>query len=401
MTSLTRKDVEIVASRAGLLNSNSQVTSYQFEPFSKLKNGILGQHQLLRVQISDPTLTSDTHQSFFVKSFSDESMVSGEALDAIIFEETHFYDKVLPVLLETCENQEWLPKCYLVQPEVLVFEDLRSQDLSIRESFPLSEMDIRSALSSLAEFHACSLVVQGQGRKQLTEIFPNAFKEKAYTNDHKFGEMMILGFKTIELMARKLGLDSNLVTGISRRVYESVRPAKDARVPNVICHSDLWKNNLMFDQSQPPKCVLVDFQLLRYASPSIDVGMLLYINSTPEFRRKLECQMIEHYYEALRHAILRSDAEIVVPSYEAIKKDWRKRRIVGMTYACMYLPGLYLKKEKLEVLMNDPKALDKWMYEDRFELISEAIDQDPVYEEKIREIVAELIEEEKRLLRDG
>ncbi|KAJ8679983.1 hypothetical protein QAD02_015770 [Eretmocerus hayati] len=397
MTSLTRENVETVALRAGLLNSGEKIVRYELEPYSESKAGILGQHQLLRVQISDQTRTSATHKSFFVKSLSDESTAIAQLMDGIFIEETHFFDKVLTTLSRTCRHEKWLPTCYLVQPKQLVFEDLRAQGFSIRESFPLNETDIRSALSSLAELHAYSLMFEGQSSKKLTEIFPNAFKERVFTSGHKYGEIIALGFKTIELMARKLGLDSNLVPEIMRRVYESVRPAKDARVPNVICHSDLWKNNLMFDQSQPPKCVLVDFQLLRYASPSIDVGMLLYINSTPDFRKKMESQMIEHYYEALRHAISRSDAEIVLPSCEALKEDWQKRRIVGMTYACMYLPGHYLKKEKSDLLMNDPKILEKWLFKDRFGLISKAIDEDPIYKERMTAIVSDLIEEEKHL----
>ncbi|KAJ8688567.1 hypothetical protein QAD02_024362 [Eretmocerus hayati] len=170
-------------------------------------------------------------------------------------------------------------------------------------------------------------------------------------------------------------------------------------MPNLLCHSDLWKNNLMFDQSQPvPKCLLVDFQLLRYASPSFDLAKLLYVNTTPEFREKSENQMLKYYHDIFREEILKYDSAALVPTFQTLLEDWQNRRIVGMVDAAIYLPGNYLKKQELEKFMNDPRLLERWLFETRFDLLGKAMDEDPIYKDKIRAVVSELIDGEKRLL---
>ena len=70
-----------------------------------------------------------------------------------------------------------------------------------------------------------------------------------------------------------------------------------------------------------------------------------------------------------------------------------------MTYASLYLPGIYLNPAAFEKLLNDPETLRSWFFDNRMETIQPALDSDPVYEQKMRDIISELIEEGTRTLK--
>lgn len=114
---------------------------------------------------------------------------------------------------------------------------------------------------------------------------------------------------------------------------------------NVICHGDLWRNNILFnDSATPPNVILVDYQMLRYASLTLDLAMLLYVHSTPEFRKTRETSMLEHYYgtlsDTLKHnsAGISSGVNVKIPSYEKMLAEYEMRKIVGMAYAAIRWP---------------------------------------------------------------
>ncbi|KAJ8688566.1 hypothetical protein QAD02_024361 [Eretmocerus hayati] len=181
MSKLSREDAKLVASQVGLFDSpGAKMLEYRLEPFARSKNGILGEHELLLVEISNPKLPNSVH-SFFVKSTRDKTTSIGQLQDGIFDEEAHFYNKIVPVLLKSYVGEKWSPRCFLARSNLLVFEDLRSQGYSIRENFPLSEIDIKSALFSLATFHASSVLAEHRLGRKLSELFPNAFREREFT----------------------------------------------------------------------------------------------------------------------------------------------------------------------------------------------------------------------------
>lgn len=47
--------------------------------------------------------------------------------------------------------------------------------------------------------------------------------------------------------------------------------------------------------------------------------------------------------------------------------------------------------------MNDPVALEKWFFHNRIDIIRTNMDVDPVYENKIKDIINEMFEEGKRI----
>ncbi|OXU17322.1 hypothetical protein TSAR_014330 [Trichomalopsis sarcophagae] len=93
-----------------------------------------------------------------------------------------------------------------------------------------------------------------------------------------------------------------------RRRYRKMRVSTGEC--NVICHGDLWRSNIMLrdEPSSSISCRLVDYQMLRYASPSCDVAMLLYVLGDP--------LALERWYFHDRLAVYRKAMD-EDPAYEA------------------------------------------------------------------------------------
>ncbi|XP_058804968.1 uncharacterized protein LOC131672053, partial [Phymastichus coffea] len=269
------------------------------------------------------------HLTFFVKSLP-ESDVIQDIVSGITFEEElNFYKNIKPLMALNSESDRWSPKCYLAENNVLVFEDLRAQGFSMNSEKIMDERLLKSALVALARFHASTLVAESKLGKPLNEAFPEFLKEKIFDKSTIFGRSTLLGFKTLVSIADKFNLDASFVLPhMYDYIHKNIRSQEGEL--NVLCHSDLWNNNILFNENVVPECIIVDYQMLRYTTPVVDLSALLYFNTTSEFRKKFEFEMIRYYYSIFQETLGRRNIKIKVPSYEIILNTYTKYRLIGM-----------------------------------------------------------------------
>ncbi|XP_058804962.1 uncharacterized protein LOC131672047 [Phymastichus coffea] len=396
MSTITKEDVETVIYRA--VSPDAKVLNYKLEPFTQMKNGILGSHTLLSVRVCTSSSRNDdvnvSTRTFFLKTPPDSAIQDLIMDEGIFEEEVNFHNDIQPLMLADYNGEKWCPKCYLAKGNALVYEDLRVQGFTTPTELLINKTFLKSALATLARFHAASLLAEAKLGRSLKQAYPKYFAEKLYCDHNKHGRLTKDGFEAIVLMAEKFGLDSSLVLPhLYNCVSNKVKPKKGH--VNVVCHSDLWKNNIMFNRSN--ECVMVDYQILRYASPAVDVAMLVYLNTMPEFRKTGEIEIFKHYYSVFQETLRKSKRDIQIPSYDYMLKEYLNHRIVGMTYAALYLPGIYLKPDDIMKLMNDPKALT-YFFSNRFKFINLEIDSNPVYAIRLKAILTELLDETRQTL---
>ncbi|CAB0044721.1 unnamed protein product [Trichogramma brassicae] len=85
-------------------------------------------------------------------------------------------------------------------------------------------------------------------------------------------------------------------------------------------------NNIMFnDEGGESSCILVDFQLLRYASPAVDIHMFLYLNTTLEYRKTNEILLFKHYYSVFSETLVKNSSCYLKNS----KSNWTKYFQIG------------------------------------------------------------------------
>lgn len=138
---------------------------------------------------------------------------------------------------------------------------------------------------------------------------------------------------------------------------------------NVMCHGDLWINNLMFQKDTTGKVhnvKLVDLQTPRYTNPVIDLLQFMYSSTEKDMRLKYFDDLIEKYKESLIDRL----KLFLLPKYpekmheleaeftcENIKAQFDLHAIYGLGISVWLLPAVTFHPEYIpdldNVTMND------------------------------------------------
>lgn len=160
----------------------------------------------------------------------------------------------------------------------------------------------------------------------------------------------------------------------------------------VINHGDLWANNMMFDENQPPNCMLVDFQFAEYAPPVLDVLLLLYLSTTRELRRESEADFIRFYHDQLRAAMQKSNPLVRVPTLDTLLIEIEEQRVRAVVFAAIHSQTSFLSESFAADVLNDPAELSKFDSPARKTMIVGLMERDASYRRRIQETIRELIE---------
>lgn len=166
--------------------------------------------------------------------------------------------------------------------------------------------------------------------------------------------------KPIEMLKK---LEGNLYNIMCENVWD----ANDKWI--VMCHGDLWINNLMFQKDLNGKVVnvkLLDLQTPRYTNPVIDILQFLYSSTEKELRLNHLDQLIFDYRESLienlkiylipKHSEKMQELEAEF-TCENIKTQFQSHSIYGLGISFWLLPAVTFHPECIpnldNVTMND------------------------------------------------
>lgn len=122
-----------------------------------------------------------------------------------------------------------------------------------------------------------------------------------------------------------------------------------------ICHGDSWKNNFMFRETTKglvDDVKLIDLQVMRYTSPTIDLLHFLYSSTDTELRREHYDDLMDIYQRTLLEYIesmaaphlsnVQTRAQIqhlkAVHRVEQVKERMHKNSIYGLAQFILLLP---------------------------------------------------------------
>ncbi|XP_020816910.1 uncharacterized protein LOC110190651 [Drosophila serrata] len=232
--------------------------------------------------------------------------------------EINAYRHLAP-LLAAYSRQQLFPVCHIAEcndrrnPDrgdpIIVLQDLKA--LGFRMKDRLVGLELRHCLlvmKKLAQLHAASLAAQ-----ELESLHFSAevehLQEIVYCEEAAEFYTTILDTSVQQALESLDGSnsDGSLTTPI--RLLNQLRPNlfgklqreinATARTPfSVICHGDLWVNNIMF-RSEPEEVIFFDLQAMRRTSPVFDILHFIYTSTRRELRDVHTDTLLAAYSEAL------------------------------------------------------------------------------------------------------
>ncbi|OXU21047.1 hypothetical protein TSAR_008588 [Trichomalopsis sarcophagae] len=395
--SLSTEDVQAVVAKA--LGPNVKIVNYHSKPYCEIILGFLGAHSLLEVTVQiDNTTLSEIH-SFFVKYIPHNSEKGAKLLkefDVFKFETTFFRDLV-PELLKNFKSEQWSPECYLVKDDVLVFENLKMKNFRVCDLI-LDEAAVKAAASTVARFHAASVVAEKRLKKSFHEMHPTIFLNWQYNPDNVYFKYVLVGIDAIIGVAETLNLDASKVRDyIILKLSEIAKPSSTRR--NILCHTDLWSNNIMInDIDDSPKCILVDFQTLKYVPPAADLAHLIISTMSRKSRDALEKGIIQWYHEVFKETIMRNEPDMAVRSVQDLLEEYEEYRHYALSHAALQHLHVSMDKDFIAKLYEDSVAYEKFFFEEKTGTVIEMMEKNPDYREKITELVKEVVECANRIM---
>ncbi|KAI4487738.1 hypothetical protein M0802_011884 [Mischocyttarus mexicanus] len=389
---LTTEDIQEIVHR--VLNQNVEVINYFLRPYSDKKLGFLGSHQKLCIT------TKHKNQKkiffFFAKIIPYDVPDQADYIieNGIFNKEVKFYEEIIPILYENYQGERWSPNCYKVKENYLIFEDLQRKGYTMRNKLFDEEL-VTTALATIARMHAASLMAEYRLGVPFNKLFPKTVEEKGFALKGQSKDWFDAGINVGIEITKNLGLDSSLILKVAPKILETIQSS--TMKSNVFSHGDLWANNLMFNNETPPKCLLIDFQLLRYCPIAHDVSQLLYLCTSRSFRETRKEDMLKHYYKVLCDTLKAHQFSGQYPSWSELLQGIEEQRLGSLITALLYFPTVLMDETLSAQIMNDNNSYTEYVFRDRTNIVLNNMKRDLEYASRITETIEELIEIAQRL----
>ncbi|XP_050679515.1 uncharacterized protein LOC126975596 [Leptidea sinapis] len=327
-----------------------------------------------------------------------ESILRREAFksDELFCNEVAFYKKIWPKL--SSFQDHWnlahpfrsIPTCYLAQNDLVILKDLKEQGFVMpdrRQGLTIEQCYV--VLKNLAQFHALSLAMKSydpEGFHELlnvqdgiSEVFflvENENYYKSYYIEAARNAISMVEQELADCAEKKKYLDKFESFCSEDTFFQTMVEMVSPKEPlAVICHGDCWTNNFLFRyvNEDIAEMFIVDFQLARYASPTLDLAYIVYLCLDKQQRAAHMSSLIEYYTDVLHRRVTEMcDGVYGIDRntfYDMITKEFRQCSRFGLGIALdMYpimtcdsdeAPNLYQSKES-EVTQTHEEVKPVW-----------------------------------------
>ncbi|XP_013097757.2 uncharacterized protein LOC106080772 [Stomoxys calcitrans] len=278
------------------------------------------------------------------------------------------YDHFLPLAyefqtakdLKACSIFCEYPKCHFTMTEefneAICMNDLQETGYYMHDRFEaLTYEHVALVMVIYGKLHATSLAMKDQTPeklttlKQIVDIFVQR-KDDPQLNDY----FESLKKSALGSLDRKRDSDywckltSYFQQGTFYELMLKLLHVNGSEPYAVVCHGDCWINNILFkyENGKVADACLLDWQIMRYGSPIIDLMYFLMSCTTQEFRHQHFNEMINIYHTSAAEHItkLGSDPKVLYPRQE-LEKQLKTKGAIGLLFAMIVLPILTTKSE--------------------------------------------------------
>lgn len=250
--------------------------TYEMVPIDEV-NGFMGQYFTLKATVACPQSPLETKNiNFFTKVPPPLSSPQYDFMHEYgnFRKEVALYTTVFPEMLDPLEER-YIPECFLgLENNVIVLEDMAHSGYEMTNKLkPFDFEHCKILMKTLAKFHAKSLIFEEVYQKNLHDEFSHCMQETLWPLKEGRAKAMfdaaVKGIvSVIELMPE---LDEDQRVAFKSKMIDLCVDHAGKLLPstkhkNVLCHGDLWANNILFKydaDEKPVECCLIDFQLAR------------------------------------------------------------------------------------------------------------------------------------------
>ncbi|XP_063995221.1 uncharacterized protein LOC135172783 [Diachasmimorpha longicaudata] len=389
---------------------NYSLVEYKLIPMDG-SSGFMGQYFTLKATVSSRSSPPDTRTiNFFVKIPPPADSPQGEFNNEFgsFKKEVALYTEVFPEVLRGLDRYS-VPECFFgLDGDVIVLEDMMPAGYIMKNKLDPFDFDhCKVVLETLAKFHAKSIIFETLSKKSLLEEFPHCMHETLFSFDGRgqrgFQAAVAAALAMIDLLdslddAEKIKFKERIVSTAESHV-ERLMPSK--KLINVLCHGDLWANNLLFkygEGGRPDACCLIDFQLARYNPPAHDILCFLQFSTTRQLRERYGPELFKIYHDQLSKSLAHAglDPEKIFP-LKVFLDSVEELRTFCMLHGVLNTPLMLLEAQAIDNLFTGGNEnVDSLLFNDRRPLVLGHFHGRQHYRERMTESFLELHD---RLLR--
>ncbi|OXU26931.1 hypothetical protein TSAR_015143 [Trichomalopsis sarcophagae] len=379
-----------------------KLVSYEVVPLSSC-SGFMGQYFKLKATVAS---SLDTRKiEFFTKlpPSSDSPQHDFNIEMGSFRKEVDLYTTVFPEVLSGLDKR-CIPECFLgLDDAVIVLEDMAHSGFVMTDKYvPFDYEHCAVMMRTLGKFHAKSMIFEELAKKSLHDEFSHCMHEtlwplKGQRATKMFaaavkGSISIVDLLT-ELSEEQKQTYKEKIANLSVNHTNKLLPSSKYR--NVLCHGDLWANNILFkynSEGKPVSCCLVDFQLARYNPPVHDIMCFLQFSTTRQLRADHLDDLLRIYHESVTESLAASslDAQKVFP-WEELEASAAELRTMCMVHGILNVPIMLLDEAAVsKYFVLEPQRLEELLYVDRTPLVCGQFEEVPAYRERMRDAFLEL-----------
>lgn len=261
-------------------------------------------------------------------------------------------------------------------------------------------------MKALARLHCGSIILVDKKTREnkktydLHEVYGKVAGDACFT-DNRWYRNCIVECLHIAGFSKKYGRETIYYNKIKAqwedlyiRARKQLEPSKE--YCNVVVHSDLWSNNLMYkynDNGQPSQCMLVDFQSFRICPLATDILSFFYMNLDKTLREECFEEFIQSYYEEVQSVLQdhKVDIERYLP-WNLFIKSCEEFKLFGLMISSVLYQFMFMEEADAACMMQDSAMFEKLVYTDRKEFMAKNLKNDEVFRQRILDSLEELIE---------
>ncbi|CAK9832998.1 hypothetical protein ANTRET_LOCUS9747 [Anthophora retusa] len=379
--------------------------AYEVIPIDEV-NGFMGQYFTLKATVASPRSPLETKSiNFFTKIPPPMTSPQYDFMQEYgsFKKEVALYTTVFPEVLDGLDKR-CIPECFLgLENDVIVLEDMAHNGYEMTDKFkPFDFEHCTILMKTLARFHAKSLIFERLYKKNLHDEFSHCMQETLWPlKDGRAKAMFEAAVKGIVSLIDMIpNLNEEEREKFREKLVDLCADHANKLLPsmkhkNVLCHGDLWANNILFKydvDGKPLECCLIDFQLARYNPPAHDILCFLQFTTTRQLREEHGEKLFKIYHETMAESLQEAGLDIAnVFPWKEFLQSIEDLRLMCITHGMLNIPIMLLDPSAASKYFSDePELLESVLYTDRTPLICEQVKNVPRYQDRIMDSMLEL-----------